>query len=290
MKKTALATTLVSLFSLSSIAMAADAPASPHTFTANVGGVSDYLFRGVSQTHGKAALQGGVDYSHQSGIYLGAWGSTITWVKDWVGKGSTEIDLYGGYKSSFAGGDWNYDIGVISYNYPGKGSAIPTYLANPNTTEIYGAIGYKWLTVKYSHAISKNFIGWYGGTGLNEDTRGSGYLELNAAYDLGDGWGLTGHIGHQKVKRSVTIPGVPTYEDANYSDWKIGITKDVGFGTVGLAYSDTDAKGNCSNPLPTSGNVSVYCWGTNSVPVTGPSANFRDVAKGQLVLSFLKTF
>lgn len=289
MRKTLIAAIVAGAFSLPSVVMAqAAAPASPHTFTANVGVVSDYLFRGVSQTRGAAALQGGVDYSHSSGLYAGAWGSTITWVKDWLGKGSTEVDLYGGYKNSFAGGDWNYDVGLITYIYPGHGNAQPTFLANPNTTEVYGALGYKWVTLKYSHAVSKNFIGWYGGAALDQDTRGSNYLELNAAYDLGNGWGLTGHYGVQKVKNSVTTAAA---NDASYNDWKIGVTKDVGFGVVGLAYSDTDANGACGNPLPAAG-ASSYCWGTNSnvAAATGPANGFKNVAKGQAVLSFIKTF
>ncbi len=289
MRKTLLAVAVAGVFSLPVAAIAADAaPASPHTFAYNVGVVSDYLFRGVSQTRGGAALQGAVDYSHASGLYAGVSASSITWVKDWLGKGSLEVDLYGGYKNSFAGGDWNYDVGVIAYTYPGHGKAQPTFLANPNTTEVYGAIGYKWLTLKYSQAVSKNFIGWYGGPALDKDTRGSNYLELNAAYDLGDGWGINGHYGAQKVKNSVTTAAAM---DANYNDWKIGVTKDVGFGVVGLAYSDTDAKGSCGNPLPAAG-ASSYCWGTNSnvAAASGPTNGFKNVAKGQVVLSFNKAF
>lgn len=288
MRKTLLAAAVAGAFSLPAGVMAADAAPTPiHTFTPNIGVVSDYLFRGVSQTRGGAALQGGIDYSHSSGLYAGAWGSTITWVKDWLGKGSTEIDLYGGYKNSFAGGDWNYDVGVIAYTYPRHGNAQPTFLANPSTTEVYGAIGYKWVTLKYSHAVSKNFIGWYGGPAFDQDTRGSNYLELNAAYDLGNGWGVTGHYGMQKVKNSVAIPG--GVNDANYNDWKIGVTKDVGFGVVGLAYSDTDASGTCPSA---GGGTNAYCWGTNSnvAAATGPANGFKNVAKGQVVLSFLKTF
>lgn len=289
MRKTLLAVAVAGVFSLPVAAIAADAaPASPHTFAYNVGVVSDYLFRGVSQTRGGAALQGAVDYSHASGLYAGVSASSITWVKDWLGKGSLEVDLYGGYKNTFAGGDWNYDVGVIAYTYPGHGKAQPTFLANPNTTEVYGAIGYKWLTLKYSQAVSKNFIGWYGGPALDKDTRGSNYLELNAAYDLGDGWGINGHYGAQKVKNSVTTAAAM---DANYNDWKIGVTKDVGFGVVGLAYSDTDAKGSCGNPLPAAG-ASSYCWGTNSnvAAASGPTNGFKNVAKGQVVLSFNKAF
>lgn len=287
MQKTLIATAVA--LALPGLALAADAaPASPHTITYNVGVVSDYLFRGVSQTRGGAAIQGGVDYSHSSGLYAGVFASNVTWVKDWLGKGSVEIDLYGGYKNTFAGGDWNYDLGVITYQYPGHGNAQPTFLANPNTTEVYGSLGYKWISVKYSQAISKNFIGWYGGPALDKDTRGSNYLEVNATYDLGNGWGVTGHIGSQKVKNSVTTAAA---NNANYVDYKIGVTKDVGFGVVGLAYSDTNAKGSCGNPLPAAG-ASSYCWGTNSnvAAATGPQNGFKDVAKGVLVLSFNKSF
>jgi uncharacterized protein (TIGR02001 family) len=278
--KTAFVVSLAALsLGVPALASAAE-PASPHTFTANVGVVSDYRFRGISQTHEKAALQGGVDYSNANGFYLGAWGSTISWVKDFTGKGSKELDIYGGYKGSLSG-DVSYDVGFITYIYPGKGAAIPTILANPNTTEIYGALTYKWLTVKYSHATSSNFVGWFGGPAYNQDTKGSGYLEANAAYDLGNGWGLTGHLGHQKVKNSVTTAAA---FDASYTDWKLGVTKDVGFGVVGLAYSDTDATGSCSNPFPAAA-ASSYCWGKNK-----NTTEYKDVAGGQLVLSFAKSF
>jgi hypothetical protein len=127
MRKSLIAAAIAGTFALPSVAMAqaAAAPASPHTFSPNIGVVSDYLFRGVSQTRGGAALQGGVDYSHSSGLYAGIWASTITWVKDAYGSGSTEIDYYGGYKNSFGGSDFTYDIGAIAYTYPGKGNAIP---------------------------------------------------------------------------------------------------------------------------------------------------------------------
>lgn len=251
----------------------------------NVGVVSDYLFRGVSQTHGKPAVSAGVDYAHASGLYVGAWASNVTWVKDWLGKGSLEVDVYGGYKNTFGGGDWNYDVGYITYNYPGHGAA-KAWLANPNTQELYAALGYKWLTAKYSYATSDYFIGWYGGPAYDQKTRGSNYLELNANYDLGNGLTLVGHVGKQKVKGYVDTAALRT---ADYTDWKIGVTKDVGFGVVGIAYSDTDAKGTCSNPAPAT-NVSSYCWGDNGSQTAAPAAGFKDVAKGTVVLSFTKSF
>lgn len=283
MKKSLIAAAVAgALLVPASAAFAEDAP-SPWSF--NVGLVSDYLFRGVSQTHGDAAIQGGVDYTSPSGFYAGLWGSSISWVKDWLGKGSAEVDVYGGYRGSLAEGV-GYDVGVIAYTYPGKGEAIPTFLANPNTAEVYGSVSYKWLSVKYSRTVSSHFVGWYGGAAYDKDTKGSGYLEANGAWDLGDGWGLSAHIGHQKVKESVSTAAI---NDASYSDWNIGVSKDVGFGVVGLVYSETDAGGSCSNPPPGT-NASAYCWGkvTNtSIPTYG---SFKDVAKGTAVLTFKKTF
>lgn len=252
-------------------------PASPHTFTGNVGLVTDYVFRGISQTHSNPAIQGGFDYAHASGFYLGTWGSSISWVSDGLGGSyPTEIDVYGGFRNSFAG-DWGYDLGLITYNYPGQGrnTAVP----GPNTVEVYGALSWKWLSVKYSHVTSKNFVGWTTTATPAGDTRGSGYLEANATYDVGSGWGIAGHVGHQKVKGN---------GPASYTDWKVGLTKDVGFGVVGLAYSDTNAKGTggCNGSTGTTGTY-AYCWGVNQGANPG---NFKDVARGTAVLSFSKSF
>ena len=273
-------------------AMPATAPASPHTFTANVGLVSDYLFRGISQTRGKPALQGGADYSHSSGLYAGIWGSSIKWVSDAQNVSvPVEVDLYGGFKNTFAGGDWNYDLGLITYNYSGSKDVPANNSAKADTTEIYGALGWKWLTAKYSYSTSSNFISWYGGpAGANNgvapnpktDTRGSGYLELNAAYDLGDGWGITGHIGDQKVANYRAVGQT----DASYTDYKVGVTKDFGFGVVGLAYSTTSSKGTCNG---STGGTNAYCWGRFNSG-TNTTSDFRNMAQGQAVLSFSKTF
>ena len=71
-------------------------------FTANVGVVSDYLFRGISQTKGAPAIQGGFDYSHSSGLYAGTWLSSVSWYSDTVAGASksVEFDVYGGYKGA----------------------------------------------------------------------------------------------------------------------------------------------------------------------------------------------
>lgn len=237
-------------------AIAADAPASPHTVAFNVGVTTDYIFRGISQSQHDPAISGGVDYSHTSGLYAGTWLSNQKWVEDggpYKTDSSIEWDIYAGYKGSLPA-DIGYDVGLIRYIYPGDKVAGAV---SPDTTEAYLGFSWKMLSLKYSHAISDYFISW--GTLGTVKTKGSNYLELNATHDLGDGWGLLGHIGHQKVKNWTT---------ASYTDWKVGVTKDVGFGTVTLAYSDTDADAIAA----------PYIW------------SGEDVSKGVLAISFSKSF
>lgn len=257
MQKTIIAAALAACLAAPAFAEEA-APAGPHTFTGNVGFVTDYVFRGISQSQHKPALQGGFDYSHASGLYAGTWASNVNWVRETGFKtdNSLEWDFYGGYKGSFAG-DFSYDLGVLRYYYPGD--VVPG-VPDVNSTEVYAGLGWKFITLKYSYAVSSHLFGWEGPSG--EKTRGSGYLDLSATYDLGGGWGVTGHVGRQNIKDR---------SSASYTDWKLGVTKDVGFGTVALAYTDTNANG-CGDSTPD------YCW------------NGKDVSDARAVLSFSKTF
>jgi uncharacterized protein (TIGR02001 family) len=269
MRKTLIATAVIGALSIPTVVLADDAPAaSPVSF--NVGVVTDYLFRGISQTHTNPAIQGGVDYANPNGLYVGAWASSISWVNDGYGGSTpTEIDVYGGYSGTFAG-DWGYDVGLITYNYPGNGRTGD--YASPNTQEVYGSLSYKWISVKYSHVVSSHFVGFGTSSDAKGNTRGSHYLEVNASYDFGNGWGISGHAGHQTVKDNAPV---------SYSDWNVGVTKDVGFGVVGLTYSDTNTSGSCNS----TGGTNAYCWTTWQ-----SNTNYKDVSRGTAVLSFTKSF
>ncbi len=211
--------------------MAADAPAAP-AVTSNVSLVSNYLYRGISQTGGKPAIQGGFDYAHASGFYAGAWGSSISWLGDAgvATNAGLELDTYLGYKNAFAT-DYSYDVGFLRYNYPG------TYVAGAtkaDTNEIYGALGYKWITAKYSYSLGDTF-------GV-PDAQGTGYIDLSASYSLTDsGITLGAHYGKQSYKGSsaaytaATASGTPSY-----SDYKLSATKDFSGYVVGVAYSKTN--------------------------------------------------
>lgn len=265
MRKTLIASAVATAFLLPTLVLAEDAPAAAaapaaapaNPFTGNVMIASEYLYRGIAQTRGKPAVQGGFDYVHPSGFYVGTWGSSITWFSD-ANPGNSaglELDIYGGYKGSITG-DLGYDIGVLTYNYPGN--YLPG-VTKPDTTEVYAALNWKWLSAKYSQSTT-NLFGTLTPTGGK--TTGSGYLDVTGSFDLGDGWGASAHAGHQSMK---------DYSLASYSDWRIGATKDVGIGTVGLALLGTNAKDSCSAGQP-------YCIG-------GYSAG-----KNRALLTFGKTF
>jgi uncharacterized protein (TIGR02001 family) len=203
------------------------APEPDYTLSYNVGATTDYRFRGISQASFDPALQAGVDFAHKNGFYLGAWGSNIKWIKDYVGAtdGSLEVDLYGGYKGEISK-DLTYDVGLITYQYPSNTAANVPGFANANTTEIYGALTYGLATAKYSYSVS-DFI-------ANSNSSGSSYIEVAASFDLGNGFSLTPHIGHQ------TIPNQAVNGD--YTDYSLTLGKDFGNGlTASVAAIGTNA-------------------------------------------------
>jgi uncharacterized protein (TIGR02001 family) len=205
----------------SSGAMAQAAPQSSLSFNAGV--VTDYRYRGISQSRLKPAVQAGVDYADKSGFYVGAWGSTIKWIKDTtpgVTDGSTELDLYGGYKGT--AGAVSYDVGVLRYQYLGN-KGLP---ANANTTEVYGAVTVGLFTAKYSHSLTDTFG--------NANSDGSYYIDLSAAIDLGNGFTLTPHVGRQSIKNAAA--------GGSYTDYSLTLAKDLGKGlSATLMAVDTNA-------------------------------------------------
>jgi uncharacterized protein (TIGR02001 family) len=92
---------------------------------------------------------------------------------------------------------------------------------------VYGQVGYGPAYVKYSYAVTDLF-------GF-QNSDGSGYLDVGANLDVGSGYTLNLHAGHQKVKGDLN-------SNASYTDWKVGVTKDFGVVTVALAAVGTNAK------------------------------------------------
>ena len=232
--------------SLAQTAPAAEVKPDPGPVTANVTLASDYRYRGITQGNFRPALQGGFDYAHESGFYIGNWNSSISWLSDGYGSNPAvsapiEMDFYGGYKTEVAG--VALDGGLLQYYYstknmPGSTSVATCQTAglrnacgvNPNTTEAYFAATYQFAMLKYSYALTDLF-GIY-------DSKGASYIDLALNYDTGfEGITLNGHVGRQMI--STKTDGV----DYSYTDWKIGLTKDLGKGlNVAVAYIGTNAK------------------------------------------------
>ena len=216
----------------------AAAPATPeHTLTANGGLFSEYIFRGISQTAGKPAVQGGFDYSHSSGIYLGTWASSISWLQDFGAytRSSLEWDFYGGYKGSFAD-DFSYDVGLLYYYYPGTANPGVT---KADTLEGYVGVGWKWLSAK----VSYNFKDYFGAKPTGAGTDGTLYWDFSAAYPLGEsGVTLNAHYGILDVKNDGSGAG-----KVSYDDWRIGLGYTIPDGfmkgvEVGAYYSGNNAE------------------------------------------------
>jgi uncharacterized protein (TIGR02001 family) len=202
MKKTTLAASAVAALSCLPGAALAD-------LAFNVGAVSDYRYRGISQTHKKPALQGGVDFS-MSGFYVGAWASQIDWITDIPGGDShVEVDVYGGYKGEIVKDSLGFDVGVLTYQYPSN-----KLNPNANTTEIYGALTFGPGTLKYSHAVTNTFG--------NPDSKQSFYVDASATFDIG-GFAVVPHVGYQKIKG-------PNENLGSYTDYSLTVTKDFGNG------------------------------------------------------------
>lgn len=233
MKKLVHALVLTGLVGLPTFSMAAEEPASPHTLSGNVGITSDYIFRGISQTGGDPAIQGGLDYTHSSGFYVGTWGSNVGWIEDFQGyqSGNVELDLYGGFRGGIGETGITYDVGIASYFYPGEANGA----VDGDTTEVYAALGWKWFTAKYYYSISDETFGF-----ANSD--GSDYLDISASLPVGEtGLTLGAHWGTFSFDNN---------DAQDYNDWKISATYDMGKlskvmsgVTLGVAYSDTDVDG-----------------------------------------------
>ena len=186
--------------------------------TGNVSLTTNYKFRGQDQDASKAkavkpALQGGFDYAFgESGWYVGNWNSSV----DWLANNSLEADLYGGYKFKAAGAD--FDLGALTYIYPGNASG--------NTTELYGAATFGPVTAKYSHTVSKDYFGWAGakaGSGLKG--RNTGYLNLALAQEVAPSLTLKASVGFTRFAGDIKDTGVP-----NYMDYSLGGVYDLGDG------------------------------------------------------------
>lgn len=210
-------------------AAAAQAKPEPaYTLSGNANLFSDYRFRGFTQTDYKPAFQGGVDFAHQSGFYVGNWNSNVSSVV--FNGASLEMDFYGGFKRSF--GPFGLDVGLLYYDYPGTGKYVPSLKID--YLEFYVGGSYGPVSAKYYYGLTD----YFGANAPGVDTKGSQYLDLTASFDLGRGLGVTGHIGWQKIENGRAIGLI----DDAYIDYKAGVTYDLSGWLLGASVIGTDEK------------------------------------------------
>ena len=241
------------------------APEPNYTVSYNLGVTSDYRYRGISQSRLKPALQGGIDYANKNGFYLGTWASTIKWIKDTglsqtplvdVGSSPLEVDVYGGYKFEVAK-DLTLDFGALQYWYPGNKLINVAGYSNANTLEFYGAATYGVFTAKYSRTQGTLF-----GTGIDATaSKGSGYLDLAATFDLGNGYSIVPHVGNQGVRNNGNFA---------YTDYSVTLNKDMDGLVLSGAYVAANTK-----------NVGGYSY---------VSPDGKNLGKGAFVVSLKKNF
>ena len=295
-KQIALIISLAGMGLGSTSVLAADAapPAPPYTLTANVGLYSQYVFRGLAQTNTDPALQGGFDFTHSSGFYLGTWMSNISWLKEnattganvtagtYKTGGSLEMDFYGGYKGSV--GDFSYDAGLYEYYYPGSVFTTTPSTPKANTLEAYGAVGWKWFTLKYSQSLTDTF-------GV-KSSKGTNYLDLSGNFPIGEtGLTLGAHYGMQKYKGKDdrNYGGASNDTLDSYDDYRLSLAYDLGkVGksfenmTVGLIYTGTTGANKCAY-----GSYSDTC---NIGGTTYNGVFPKDISKSQTTVYISKTF
>ncbi len=244
---------LLALVTICSPAFADDGAAS--SITSNVGFTSDYTFRGISQNYRSPALQGGFDYAGTGGVYMGTWASTIS--GNQYTNASMEWDVYGGLGGKITD-DLSYSAGINYALYPnGKTAPTSANTKNWDTAEVNAGLTYMGFNLKYTYALTN----WYGISGAagggfepmmivndaattistadnaasNPDSKGSNYIEANYTYSFLGDHALLVHAGRQTIQN---------FSALSYTDYKLGLTKQLGSFAVGVAYTTTTASDN----------------------------------------------
>ena len=195
---------------------------------ASVALTTDYVWRGVSQTHNDPAIQGSFDFSHETGLYFGAWASNVEFADG--SKTSLELDAYGGFKreTDFGGllpTALTYDIGWLHYEFPATSAS--------NMNEVYFGVG-------ISPVDDLNLgVYYYQDVGV-QNKFANGYVDLSADYTLPDWAGgvtLLSHVGHYDRTNGAD----------DYWDWKVGVAKDIAGFNFEVAYVDTDGAGGTNS-------------------------------------------
>ena len=217
----------------------ADTPA--YTITGNIALTSDYVFRGLTQTWGGPTIQGGADLTVTNGFAAGFWASSIS-DKTYPGA-AVELDLYANYGAQI-NDDWSWRAGLYGYVYPqGNLDDVGLPSRSFNTLEANAALTWKWLTLKYSTSLT-DYFGIDTEQGYRGDSKGTGYLQLDAAIPLNEQWSLALHAAHTHVGTRLAVPYANGADNPDYSDY--GATVKYQFSThwsasLGATYASNKA-------------------------------------------------
>ena len=221
------------------------APPKPITVSGSVALVSDYRFRGVSQSDEDVAVQAGVTISHESGLYGGFWGSNLA---GWgtFGGANLELDIIGGYKFKPTE-DVTLDVGVTYYMYPG--GADKTDFFEPYA-KVSGSIGPASLTAGVAYAPAQEALGRWYFTGADAaagvyndpgDKEDNLYLWVDAATALpSTPFTLKGHVGFSDGNRGLGPNATSVAPTGKYFDWMVGVDTTFKNLTLGVSYVGTD--------------------------------------------------
>lgn len=218
---------------------AAPATTPAWTLSGNAGLSTDYRFRGFTQTAYRPSFIGGFDLVHRSGFYLG---NSNANVEQALYRGATlEMDVYGGHKFQVA--SLEVDLGAITCRYPTR--ADTRGLGEVHHEEAYLGLSYARalaeLSAKFSAKFSYGLSNYFGlGDGTPVDTKGNWYLDLGAVFDLGRGWGLNAHYGHQSI-RNAGVPAVGL-KGRSVDDYKVGLTRELNGWTASASWFGTSRK------------------------------------------------
>lgn len=223
MRKSILGLSAVALLAaISAPAFAQDEAAPALTVTGNAAVVTDYRFRGISQTDKRFALQGGITVTHESGFYVSTWGSSID---DYVANGSDqELDLIAGYSKTI--GAATIDAGVLYYYYPNSGGVNSDFF-EPYAS-IKGTFGPATAKLSAAYAPKQNALSI--GAGREDNLYVAGDLSASVPNTP---LGVSAHLGHNFSRSYITF-------GEKYTDWSVGATYTWSHLTFGISYVDTD--------------------------------------------------
>jgi uncharacterized protein (TIGR02001 family) len=226
----------IAYFVCMSAARTARAADEPGYVYGNLQLMSNYIFAGLSQSVGKPALQVEIDVNPGRGFYGNFSAVNVGWIQALYPADSARVELDGliGFRQPFGGGGL-FKAGVLRLEYPGHYVLQSPPSLRPDTTELFGYVGWSGVSAKLSYTVTEAF-----GT---PGSRGSWYLDTNALLPIGARWTLGAHAGHKQSRGTNPLTGADNARLYTYDDYKLSATRLLGAScslTLALSGTTTD--------------------------------------------------